>query len=86
MGSIIIGKNIVKTYETDELFYALDNISITINEGELLIIVGASGSGKSTLLNILGGSIVVVVEKFIIKMMILQSIVKNNLLSIEGII
>ena len=55
MGSIIIGKNIVKTYETDELFYALDNISITINEGELLIIVGASGSGKSTLLNILGG-------------------------------
>ena len=55
MGSIIIGKNIVKTYEADELFYALDDISITINEGELLIIVGASGSGKSTLLNILSG-------------------------------
>ena len=35
-------------------FYALRNISLTINEGDFLSIMGPSGSGKSTLLHILG--------------------------------
>ena len=55
MDVILSCENIVKTYKTSDLFYALNDISMQIYEGELLVIVGTSGSGKSTLINILGG-------------------------------
>lgn len=40
-----------------EDFYALQNISFTANEGDVIGLVGMNGSGKSTLSNILGGVI-----------------------------
>lgn len=48
-------KNITKRYEMgDNVVMALQDVSLTIKEGEYLSIMGPSGSGKSTFMNILG--------------------------------
>lgn len=49
-------RDIKKTYKlNDGEFNALDGVSLDIEDGEMLAVMGASGSGKSTLLNIIGG-------------------------------
>lgn len=49
-------QNVSKIYKQGENeISALDNMSFSIEKGELCIIVGPSGAGKTTLLNILGG-------------------------------
>lgn len=49
-------KHVSKSYKMgDNLFYALDDVSFTLGDKELVVILGPSGAGKSTLLNVLGG-------------------------------
>ncbi len=49
-------KNLSKIYQMGEVkIKAIENVSFSIDEGELVVILGPSGAGKTTILNILGG-------------------------------
>ena len=67
MGNVIELKNIIKRFPVDEnscslneqeregFFYALDDISLFVEENECIIIAGANGCGKSLLMSIIAG-------------------------------
>ena len=48
--------NLKKYYgQNENITKALDGVSLTVETGEFVSIIGTSGSGKSTLLNMIGG-------------------------------
>lgn len=56
MESFIEFRNVEKRYIMGEIeIRAVDDVSFSIDKGEIVAILGASGAGKSTILNLLGG-------------------------------
>ena len=52
---LIVTENLTKTYDTGTVeVHALNGVSVTLEEGEFVAVMGPSGSGKSTFLNLIG--------------------------------
>jgi ABC-type oligopeptide transport system ATPase subunit len=53
---ILVVKDVTKHFRTpDGVVTAVDNVSLSVKQGEFLAVIGPSGCGKSTLFNVVGG-------------------------------
>lgn len=56
MNQIINVENVTKIYKTKHyIVNALSNINLSVERGDICVLIGRSGSGKTTLLNVIGG-------------------------------
>lgn len=54
--SIILMDRVSRSYTVgDNTVNAIDGVSLSLEKGDLIVILGPSGAGKSTLLNLIGG-------------------------------
>jgi putative ABC transport system ATP-binding protein len=52
---LIRARELVKEYDEGGVFRAVDGVSLDVERGEVVLIIGPNGSGKTTLLSMLGG-------------------------------
>ncbi len=56
MNTILKASHLIKEYKSNNnTLRAIDDVSFSIQEGKIVVILGPSGAGKSTLLNLIGG-------------------------------
>ena len=73
--------NLVKIYKTPESeVFALQGLDLSVEQGEILAVIGKSGSGKSTLLNILGGLDVPTAGKLVVNGLDMTRLNRNELM------
>lgn len=84
MKKILVGDSIVKSFgEGNEKRRVLDGVSVAVNEGEFLSVMGPSGSGKSTLIYALSGMDRVDSGKVAFDGRVLSSLRENELADIR---
>ena len=83
--TVIDVRNAVKQYGTgDSSIFALNGVSIQIQSGEYVAIMGPSGSGKSTLMNILGALDIMTSGKYFLDGIEVSSLDENALSVVRG--